>query len=46
VFNVVFAGRNTRTLDEAINTTVLNYLMTPNGKKVGQTDNTVLSKEF
>jgi prepilin-type N-terminal cleavage/methylation domain-containing protein len=46
VFNVVFAGRNTRTLDEAIDTTVLQYLMTPNGKKVGQTNTTILNKEF
>lgn len=48
VFNVVFAGRNTKTIDEAIDTTVWNYLMTPNGKKVTpiQNDNTILSKEF
>jgi prepilin-type N-terminal cleavage/methylation domain-containing protein len=48
VFNVVFAGRNTKTIDEAIDPTVWQYLMTPNGKKVtpAQTSNTVLSKEF
>lgn len=48
VFNVVFAGRNTKTIDEAIDKTVWEYLMTPNGKKVSpaQTNNTILSKEF
>jgi prepilin-type N-terminal cleavage/methylation domain-containing protein len=46
VFNVVFAGRNTKTLDENIDQTLWQYLMTPNGKKLSQTDNTVLNKDF
>ncbi len=37
VFNVVFAGRNTKTLDENIDVNVWRQLMTPNGKKVGVT---------
>jgi len=35
VFNVVFAGRNTKTLDENIDVDVWRQLMTPNGKKAG-----------
>jgi len=48
VFNAVFAGRNTKTIDEAIDKTVWEYLMTPNGKKVTPVQNstTVLNKEF
>lgn len=37
VVNVVFAGRNTKSIDEAIDYNVWNQLMTPNGKKAGTT---------